>query len=104
VPAAAGGAAKAIFTTIKTDKEQAIKDITELFDKWFGLFEAKVPEEGFILGKKFPTVADLVLVNMVMGYMPCGVAAKHAAALVARARVGRAPGLGSVWGGRAELC
>merc|ERR1712187_578851 len=34
--------AKAIFTTQKTDKEQAKKDVAELFDKWCAIFEEKV--------------------------------------------------------------
>merc|ERR1712107_444332 len=70
--------AKAIFMTRKTDAEKATADITALFDKWFALFEEQVPADGFILGKGFPTQADLALLNITIGYMPFGAAVKHA--------------------------
>jgi len=70
--------AKAIFTTRKTEPEKAKEDVVALFDKWFTIFEDKVPVEGFILGKKFPTAADLALLNITTGYMPFGAAKKHA--------------------------
>eukprot|EP00928_Gymnodinium_smaydae_P021646 TRINITY_DN1846_c0_g1_i1.p1 TRINITY_DN1846_c0_g1~~TRINITY_DN1846_c0_g1_i1.p1 ORF type:complete len:164 (-),score=26.71 TRINITY_DN1846_c0_g1_i1:315-806(-) len=70
--------AKAIFTTQKTDKEQAKKDIVALFDKWFAIFEEKVPSDGFIHGLAFPTPADLSLLNIVIAFMPFGAARKLA--------------------------
>eukprot|EP00746_Dinoflagellata_sp_MGD_P017239 gnl/MRDRNA2_/MRDRNA2_139477_c0_seq1.p1 gnl/MRDRNA2_/MRDRNA2_139477_c0~~gnl/MRDRNA2_/MRDRNA2_139477_c0_seq1.p1 ORF type:complete len:251 (+),score=59.15 gnl/MRDRNA2_/MRDRNA2_139477_c0_seq1:84-755(+) len=70
--------AKAIFTTQKTDKDQAKKDVIQLFDKWLGIFEEKVPVDGFIQGLSFPTVADLALLNVTRGFMPFGAAAKLA--------------------------
>jgi len=69
---------KAIFRTRKADPQQATQDITALFDKWFTILEAKVPEDGFIHGLEFPTPADLVMVNLTRAYMPFGAAAKHA--------------------------
>mmetsp|Transcript_71446 Transcript_71446/g.127465 ORF Transcript_71446/g.127465 Transcript_71446/m.127465 type:complete len:228 (+) Transcript_71446:1-684(+) len=68
--------AKAIFTTKKTDEEQAKKDVNALFDKWFAIFEEKVPDSGFIQGLDFPTVADLALLNITTGFMPFGAASK----------------------------
>jgi len=70
--------AKAIFTTQKTDKEQAKKDVTDLLDKWFAIFEDKAPSDGFIQGLDFPTSADLVLLNISIGFMPFGAAIKLA--------------------------
>jgi len=70
--------AKAIFTTQKTDQAQAKKDVTELFDKWFAIFEERVPEDGFIQGLSFPTPADLALLNITIAFMPFGAAAKMA--------------------------
>uniref|UniRef100_A0A7S0FZK3 Glutathione S-transferase n=1 Tax=Pyrodinium bahamense TaxID=73915 RepID=A0A7S0FZK3_9DINO len=70
--------AKAIFTTRKADPAKATEDIVALLDKWMAIFEDKVPEEGFMQGLGFPTVADLALLNITTGYMPFGAAAKHA--------------------------
>merc|ERR1711879_865490 len=70
--------AKAIFTTRKTDEAQAKKDVIALFDKWFAIFEEKLPESGFILGLPFPSPADLALLNITTGFMPFGAAAKLA--------------------------
>ncbi len=70
--------AKALFTTQKTDKDKAKEDIVALFDKWFGVFEDQVPEEGFIHGLSFPSPADLALLNITVGYMPFGAAVKLA--------------------------
>jgi hypothetical protein len=68
--------AKAVFTTAKADPDQAKKDVSELLDKWFGIFEEQVPTSGFINGLAFPTAADLALVNITRGFMPFGAAAK----------------------------
>jgi len=70
--------AKAVFTTRKTDEAQAKKDVIALFDKWFAIFEEKVPESEFLQGLSIPTPADLALVNITNGYMPFGAAAKMA--------------------------
>jgi hypothetical protein len=70
--------AKAVFTTQKTDTEQAKKDIVQLFDKWFAIFEGKVPNDGFIQGLGFPTPADLALLNITVAFMPFGAARKLA--------------------------
>jgi len=70
--------AKAIFTTQKTDKNKAIEDINTLLDKWFGIFEEKLPDEGFILGLSYPTPADLALLNITQAFMPFGAAVKLA--------------------------
>lgn len=70
--------AKAIFTTQKTDKDKAKQDVKELFDKWFAIFEEKVPATGFIHGLGFPTPADLALLNIAVGFMPFGAARKLA--------------------------
>merc|ERR1711862_887752 len=68
--------AKAVFTTRKIDEAKARDDVAALFDKWFALFEQKVPEDGFIQGLGFPTPADLALLNIKIGYMPFGAARK----------------------------
>jgi hypothetical protein len=65
-------AAKAIFTT------KSKEDVVALYDKWFAIFEAKVPDDGFIQGLGFPTVADLVLFNITRAFMPFGAARKLA--------------------------
>jgi len=70
--------AKAVFTTQKADKDKAKQDVTELFDKWFTIFEAKVPSDGFIQGLDFPTPADLSLLNITIAFMPFGAAKKLA--------------------------
>jgi|EP00419_Tripos_fusus_P008868 hypothetical protein len=70
--------AKAIFTTQKTDKDKAKQDIIDLLDKWFAIFEDKVPSDGFIHGLGFPTPADLALLNITTGFMPFGAAKKCA--------------------------
>uniref|UniRef100_A0A7S1W3E7 Glutathione S-transferase n=1 Tax=Alexandrium catenella TaxID=2925 RepID=A0A7S1W3E7_ALECA len=70
--------AKAIFTTRKTDEGQAKKDVAELLDKWFTIFEERVPATGFIQGLGFPTPADLALLNIAVGFMPFGAAKKLA--------------------------
>lgn len=70
--------AKAIFTTQKTDKDKAKQDIIDLFDKWFAIFEAKVPSDGFIQGLDFPTPADLAVLNITVAFMPFGAAKKLA--------------------------
>lgn len=70
--------AKAIFTTQKTSKDTAIGDINALFDKWFGIFEEKIPNEGYIQGLEYPTPADLAVLNVTIGFMPFGAAKKLA--------------------------
>jgi len=70
--------AKAVFTTQKTDKTKAKEDVTSLLDKWFALFEEKVPYSGFIQGLGFPTPADLAILNITIAFMPFGAAVKLA--------------------------
>ena len=70
--------AKAIFTTQKTDMDAAIADINTLYDKWFGIFEEKIPNEGYIQGLEYPTPADLAVLNITIGFMPFGAAKKLA--------------------------
>jgi len=70
--------AKAVFTTLKEDKDKAIADVSALFDKWFAVFEDQIPAEGFIHGLPFPTPADLALLNITIAYMPFGCARKLA--------------------------
>jgi len=71
--------AKAIFTTQKTDKDKAKEDIVALLDKWFGVFEDQLPDEGFIQGLAYPTAADLAVLNIAsVGFMPFGAARKFA--------------------------
>ena len=58
--------AKALFTTKNGE------DVTKLLDdRWFPLMEASIPAEGFINGLAFPTVADLVVLNIKTGYSAC---------------------------------
>merc|ERR1719433_1503011 len=66
--------AKAIFTTQNIDEAKAKQDVIDLLDKWFAIFEEKVPAEGFIQGLGFPTPADLALLNITTGFMPFGAA------------------------------
>merc|ERR1740121_2054381 len=70
--------AKAIFTTRKTDEAKAKQDVTDLLDKWFAIFEKRVPEDGFLQGLGFPTSADLALLNITVAFMPFGAATKLA--------------------------
>ena len=57
---------------------KAKSDIITLFDKWFEIFEERVPNHGYILCKPYPTPADLALLNITEAYMPFGSAAKLA--------------------------
>ena len=66
------GCAKQVFG----DRDAA--ETTKHLDKWFGLLESSVPEEGFINGFAFPTAADCAVLNTCTGYMPFGAALKLA--------------------------
>merc|ERR1712137_110059 len=69
--------AKAVFTTRKTNEEQARQDVTTLLDKWFVIFEDQLPDDGgFVLKQPFPTCADLALLNITTAFMPFGAAIK----------------------------
>ena len=54
--------AKAIFTT------KNASDVVKLCDKWFALFQANLPDDGFVHGLSFPTGADCVVLNITTGY------------------------------------
>ena len=75
--------AKALFTTKNGE------DVTKLLDdRWFPLLEASIPAEGFINGLAFPTVADLVVLNIKTGYGACPFASTVVAS---RAHIPTAP-------------
>ena len=59
------------------DIKNAQTEVPKHLDKWFPVLEGLLPEDGFVLGLGFPTVADLCVVNIGRGYMPFGAAYKH---------------------------
>jgi len=62
---------------IFTDIKNAPTKVPEHFDKWLPVIEGLLPEEGFVLGLDYPTVADLCVLNIGRGYMPFGASYKH---------------------------
>merc|ERR1712008_301641 len=67
-------------------------DVTKLLDdRWFPLMEASIPAEGFINGMGFPTVADLVVLNIKTGYMPFGAAMPRSSSTPRSRRLPTAP-------------
>ena len=59
------------------DIKNAQTEVPKHLDKWFPVLEGLLPEDGFVLGLGFPTVADLCVLNIGRGYMPFGAAYKH---------------------------
>jgi len=51
--------------------------INACVDKSLPLIEGILPADGFVNGLDFPTVADLAVLSIVVGYMPFGAAYKH---------------------------
>jgi len=66
-----GGIAKGLFGK---DNEA----IVATAEKFFPIIEGILPDEGFVNGLDFPTVADLAVLNIVAVYMPFGAAYKAA--------------------------
>jgi len=54
------------------------EEITTTADKWFGVLESMVPAEGFVNGESFPTVADLVVLNVCTSRLPFAAGMKFA--------------------------
>ena len=52
-------------------------EVPKLCDKWFDVLEGLLPAEGFVLGLSHPTLADLAVLNLALGYMPFGAGYKH---------------------------
>jgi len=67
-----GAIAKSLFSG--KDKE----GIVAAMDKFFPVVEGILPEDGFVNGLDYPTVADLAVLNIVGVYMPFGAAYKVA--------------------------
>lgn len=59
---------------MSNEREMAIilANIGKVGDEWFTLVEEKLPVEGFVQGLRFPTVADLAVLNMQKAFMPFG--------------------------------
>lgn len=53
------------------------KHIEQIFDRFLGSLEELVPTSGYVNGLSFPTVADLVLLNITEARVPFGVAFQH---------------------------
>lgn len=70
------GCAKYIFSQDEVFKGKAPVELPKMFDKFFKVFEDKTPATGFIQGLEFPTIADLVLLNITEAVMPFGEALK----------------------------
>lgn len=66
--------AKPLFSMSAEDRAAgANKDeILAIIDKFFIVLEGILPDDGFVNGLDFPTVADLAVVNAVEAYMPFG--------------------------------
>ena len=45
-------------------------ELKPIAEKWYGVLEKLLPEEGFINGLSFPTVADLAVLVIAKGCMP----------------------------------
>jgi len=58
----------------EAQKALGVEEIRELGDKWFPIIEARLPADGFINRLDFPTVADLVVLNIERAFMPFGAA------------------------------
>jgi len=65
------GLAKPLFNG--KDKE----GIQAMANKWFPVIEGLLPENGFVNGLEYPTVADLAILNICLAYMPFEAAYKH---------------------------
>ena len=61
------GCAKVVFGNIKS----APTEVPKHLDKWFGIVEGLCPEDGFVLGLGYPTVADLAGVRARMCTCVC---------------------------------
>eukprot|EP00932_Pfiesteria_piscicida_P019921 SRR837773.6742.p2 GENE.SRR837773.6742~~SRR837773.6742.p2 ORF type:complete len:162 (+),score=86.96 SRR837773.6742:1-486(+) len=68
------GLAKTLLRTLAVDREQAKEEVIALLDKFFAVLDQKLPEAGFVLGFAFPTVADLVVLNITTDFTPFGAA------------------------------
>jgi glutathione S-transferase len=58
----------------ESKKAEGAEDIAEHSDKWFPILESRLPAVGFINGLSLPTAADLVVLNVIRGFMPFGAA------------------------------
>lgn len=65
-------------TLIFRARDTCPEEVPKVVDKLYTFLESRVPETGFVHGHDFPTMADLVVFNVVKAAMPMGVAFKLA--------------------------
>ena len=46
------------------------EELTPIAEKWYGILEGLLPDEGFVNGLDFPTIADLAVLVIAKGCMP----------------------------------
>lgn len=55
-------------------KATAPEEIAVVGDRWFPVIEGRLPADGFINGRSFPTAGDLAVLNISRAFMPFGAA------------------------------